>query len=52
MQDITTFSGAGWDISRRDWRYGIAVANPGTRNPSYIRNIVDDETFPFLSWES
>ena len=44
MQDITTFSGATWDI--------IAVANPSTRNPSYIWNIVDDETYPFLSWES
>jgi len=43
MQDITTFSSAGWDI--------IAVANPSTRNPSYIWNIVDDETYPFLSWE-
>jgi hypothetical protein len=41
MQDIATFSGAEWDI--------IAVANPGTRNPSYIWNIVDDETYPFLS---
>lgn len=44
MQDITTFSSAGWDI--------IAVANPSTRNPSYIWNIVDDETYPFLSWQS
>jgi hypothetical protein len=44
MQDIATFSGAGWNI--------IAVANPVTRNPSYIWNIVDDETYPFLSWES
>jgi len=44
MQDITIFSGAGWDI--------IAVANPGTRNPTYIWNIVDDETYPFLSWQS
>ena len=43
MQDIATFSGATWDI--------IAVANPGTRNPSYIWNIVDDETYPFLSWQ-
>ena len=42
MQDFDTFSGAGWDI--------IAV-NPGTRNPSYIWNIVDDQTYPFLSWE-
>jgi len=43
MQDVTTFSGAMWDI--------IAVANPSTRNPSYIWNIVDDETYPFLSWQ-
>jgi hypothetical protein len=43
MQDIATFSGAGWII--------IAVANPGTRNSSYIWNIVDDETYPFLSWQ-
>jgi hypothetical protein len=44
MKDIDTFSGADWNI--------IAVANPGTRNPSYIWNIVDGETYPFLSWES
>ena len=44
MQDIATFSGAGWDI--------IAVADPGTRNPSYIWNIATTPpTYPFLSWE-
>ncbi len=43
MQDISTFPGATWDI--------IAVANPGIRNLAYIWNIVDDETYPFLSWE-
>jgi len=43
MKDISTFSGATWNI--------IAVANPGTRNLSYIWNIVDDDTYPFLSWE-
>jgi hypothetical protein len=43
MQDITTFSDAIWDI--------VAVANPSTRNPAYIWNIVDDTTYPFLSWE-
>jgi hypothetical protein len=43
MQDIATFSGAGWNI--------IAVANPGTRNSSCIWNIVDGQTYPFLSWE-
>jgi hypothetical protein len=43
MKVITTFSGAGWSI--------ITVGGPGTRNPSYIWNIVDDETYPFLSWQ-
>ena len=43
MQDKATFSGEGWDI--------IAVALNET-NPSYIWNIVDDETYPFLSWQS
>jgi len=43
MQDIATFSSAGWNIT--------AVANPGTRNPSYIWNIVNNVTYPFLSWQ-
>jgi len=43
MQDIVTFSGETWDI--------IAVVNPGTRNTSYIWNIVDGVTYPFLSWQ-
>jgi len=43
MQDITTFSGAGWGI--------IAVANSSTRNTGYVWNIVDDVTYPFLSWQ-
>jgi len=43
MQDIATFSGAEWDIT--------AVANPNTRNPSYIWNIVNGLTYPFLSWQ-
>ena len=43
MQDITTFSGATWNV--------IAVANPSMRNTSYIWNIVDDETYLFLSWQ-
>jgi len=43
MQDITTFSGAGWSI--------IGVPNPGIRNSSYIWNIADGQTYPFLSWE-
>lgn len=43
MQDIATFSGATWNI--------VTVANPSIRNTSYIWNIVDDETYPFLSWQ-
>jgi hypothetical protein len=43
MKDMDTFSSAGWNI--------IAVANPNTRDPSSIWNIVDGETYPFLSWE-
>jgi uncharacterized repeat protein (TIGR02543 family) len=43
MQDIATFSGVAWDI--------VAVANPGERSPTYIWNIVDGQTYPFLSWQ-
>ena len=43
MKIITTFSGVGWNI--------VGVANPSTRNPSYIWNIVDGQTYPFLSWQ-
>ena len=42
MQDIITFSGAMWDI--------IAVA-PGPTNTTYIWNIVNGVTYPFLSWQ-
>jgi len=44
MKSIATFSGAGWDI--------IAVANLSTRNSSYIWNIVNQQTYPFLSWQA
>ena len=44
MQNIATFSGATWNI--------IAVAAPGERDAAYVWNIVDDETYPFLSWQS
>ncbi len=43
MKDMDTFLSAGWNIT--------AVANPGTRSPDCIWNIVDGETYPFLSWE-
>jgi hypothetical protein len=43
MQDITTFTGAAWDITD---------VNPGETNTGYIWNIVDDVTYPFLSWQA
>jgi hypothetical protein len=42
MHDIITFSDAGWNIT--------AVAMNET-NPAYIWNIVNNVTYPFLSWE-
>jgi hypothetical protein len=42
MQDIATFSGASWNIT--------AVALNET-NPAYIWNIVNNVTYPFLSWQ-
>jgi hypothetical protein len=42
MQDIATFSDAGWDIT--------TVASDET-NPAYIWNIVDGATYPFLTWQ-
>jgi len=42
MKEIATFSGAAWDI---------CAVTPGQTNPTYIWNIVDGETYPFLSWE-
>lgn len=44
MMHIVTFSRASWDVVR--------VADVGTRNPSYIWNIVSTVTYPFLSWQS
>ncbi len=44
MQNIDTFSAAGWNIT--------SVASFATRNSSYIWNIVDGQTYPFLSWQS
>jgi len=43
MQDIATFSDAGWNI--------ISVALNET-NPVYIWNIVNNITYPFLGWQS
>jgi hypothetical protein len=43
MKSITTLSSAGWDI--------VSVSGPSDRNPAYIWNIFDDETYPFLCWQ-
>jgi hypothetical protein len=43
MQDIATFSGAGWDI--------VALGSVGERDTAHIWNMVDDATYPFLSWQ-
>jgi hypothetical protein len=43
MKDFTTFSVAGWDI--------FAVDDADDRNTGYIWNIVDNVTYPFLSWQ-
>jgi hypothetical protein len=43
MKDFTTFSDAGWNI--------VAVSGLGERNLAYIWNIVDNVTYPFLSWQ-
>ena len=43
MKSIAIFWGAGWNV--------VGVASPSTRTPSYIWNIVDGQTYPFLSWE-
>jgi hypothetical protein len=43
MQNITTFSEVAWNIT---------AVNSGQTNPSYIWNIVDRLTYPFLSWQS
>jgi hypothetical protein len=44
MKNIATFTGAGWDI--------VAVAAPDATDDSHVWNIVDGQTYPFLSWQS
>jgi len=43
MQSIATFTGVGWSIT------GV---NLGYTDADHIWNIVDGETYPFLSWEA
>jgi len=44
MQAITTFSGTTWNIT--------TVGGIGERNITYIWNIVNNVTYPFLSWQA
>ena len=44
MKNIVTFAGAGWNI--------VAVTDPDIADHSYIWNIVDGQTYPFLSWQT
>jgi len=43
MKNMATFTGLGWNIT--------AVANPGARDTACAWNIVEGETYPFLSWQ-
>ena len=43
MQDIATFTDAGWTIT---------AVGPGETTSAYTWNIVDTVTYPFLSWQS
>ena len=51
MRDIATFTDTETEGLDEPWDI-ITVGGPGTRNLLYIWNIVDDETYPFLSWQS
>jgi len=51
MQDIATFTDTETEGLDEPWDITM-VGGPGTRNPSYIWNIVDNVTYPFLSCQS
>jgi hypothetical protein len=50
MQNIATFTDTETEGLDEPWDM-IGVANPGIRSLAYIWNIVDDETYPLLSWQ-
>ena len=50
MKDIDTFTDTETEGLDEPWDI-IAVVNSSTRNTGYIWNIVDDVTYPFLSWQ-
>lgn len=49
MQDITTFTDT--ETEGLDDPWDITGVKPGTTNESYVWNIVNGESYPFLSWE-
>ena len=49
MMDITTFADTATEGLDEPW--DIVAVDPRTRGEAYTWNIVDGETYPFLSWE-
>ena len=50
MKNIDTFTDTETEGLDEPWDM-TTVANPGERNPAYIWNIVNNVTYPFLSWQ-
>ena len=50
MQDIDTFSDTETEGLDEPWDI-TTVGDPGERDPGHIWNIVDDVTYPLLSWQ-
>jgi hypothetical protein len=51
MKHIVTFTDTGTEGLDEEWDI-VAVADSGIRDDHYTWNIVDGETYPFLSWQS
>jgi hypothetical protein len=49
-KDIATFTDTETEDLDEPW--DIIAVDPGETNEAYIWNIIDGETYPFLSWES
>ena len=50
MKDVVTF--ADTETQGLDEPWDVMAVAPGETNPAYTWNIVDGETYPFLSWQS
>ncbi|MBA7508079.1 hypothetical protein ES706_06810 [subsurface metagenome] len=50
MQDIATFTDTSTEGLDEPW--DITAVDAGETNPAYTWNIVHEQTYPFLSWES